>query len=93
MKIYIINDVNDYLNVWYPRNINSSLIHLYPCLTKRCPEPGWGYSSTGKNDIYNYCQSDKSWNMTELEECICKFYFEIKTQYKQYINSFHESLS
>ena len=56
-------------------------MHLKLCLTKRCPEPGWGYSSTGKNDIYNYCQSDKSWNMTELEECICKFYFESKTLY------------
>ena len=38
-----------------------------------CPKKGWGYPTTGFSEIYSYCQADKTWNLTSVEECICKF--------------------
>ena len=38
-----------------------------------CPEPGWGYPSNGLNEMYSICQSDKSWNITSLDDCECKY--------------------
>ncbi len=38
----------------------------------RCQKAGWGFPSTGLPNISNVCQADKTWNLTKLEDCICK---------------------
>ena len=43
-----------------------------------CPKQGWGYPSNGASEVYSICQADKSWNVTFVEECICKSFFFIK---------------
>ena len=40
----------------------------------RCPVDGWGFPSTGEKEVINYCQASKSWNFTNIEDCICKSY-------------------
>ena len=42
-------------------------------ITYFCPEEGWGFPSNGKNEIVSTCQSDKTWNVTTIEECVCEF--------------------
>ena len=37
-----------------------------------CTEPGWGYPSNGLNEMYSMCLSDKTWNLTSVDECECK---------------------
>jgi hypothetical protein len=37
-----------------------------------CDKPGWGFPSIGQSESFNECQADKSWTLTEIEECICK---------------------
>ena len=35
-----------------------------------CERPGWGYPSNGQSQKINYCQADKTWNLTAVEECV-----------------------
>ena len=34
--------------------------------------PGWGYPSNGLSNITVVCQGDQTWNITEVEDCVCK---------------------
>ena len=36
-------------------------------VTYSCPLLGWGYPSNGFSSVVNYCQSDKKWNLTTVE--------------------------
>ena len=38
----------------------------------RCKVDGWGFPSTGLSEVINFCQANKKWNFTNVEECICK---------------------
>ena len=38
-----------------------------------CTEPGWGYPSNGLNEMFSMCLSDKTWNLTYVDECECKY--------------------
>ena len=38
-----------------------------------CEKAGWGYPSNGQSEQINFCQADKTWNLTEIENCVCKF--------------------
>ncbi len=40
--------------------------------TFRCQKLGWGFPSTGLSRTVSVCQADKTWNLTQLEDCICK---------------------
>ena len=53
-------------------NATSSKKVLF-CYRDRCQKAGWGYPSTGLSNVSNICQADKTWNLTKLEDCICKF--------------------
>lgn len=37
-----------------------------------CDKNGWGYPSNGLSEMFNECQADKTWTLTEIEQCICK---------------------
>ena len=43
-----------------------TIVHYY------CQKQGWGFPSTGKSEAWSICQADKSWNLTSVEDCICK---------------------
>ena len=69
-----------YQTVWKTREINYTInqfdeyFFIYHQVIKySCPKAGWGYPSNGASEIYSICQADKSWNVTFVEECICKY--------------------
>ena len=51
----------------------SRIFFIYQVIKYSCPKAGWGYPSNGASEIYSICQADKSWNVTFVEECICKY--------------------
>ena len=85
-KSYILNNLK-----WISEDILSLMSSTF--VSNRCPQPGWGYPSSGEQNCYNYCQSTKAWNMTYLEECICKCiegsrkFFSAKTYFR--VNIIH----
>ena len=45
-----------------------------------CSKDGWGFPSNGKTEAFSQCQADKSWNLTSIDDCVCKIHF-----YTEYI--------
>ena len=39
-----------------------------------CETEGWGYPSNGLSEMYAVCQANKEWNLTYVEECVCKYF-------------------
>ena len=44
-------------------------------ITYSCPLQGWGFPADGSNSLINFCQSDKRWNLTSIDSCVCKYTF------------------
>ena len=38
-------------------------------LKNRCPRSGWGFPTSGDKEVWNYCQANKKWNLTAVEDC------------------------
>ena len=57
------------MNDWDGQNKSfQSVISYY------CQKPGWGFPSNGQSEMINYCQADKTWNLTVIENCVCEFF-------------------
>ena len=62
-----VNNDNKGMYDWDGQNKSfGALIRYY------CDLPGWGFPSSGGNEMYNECQADKSWSLTEIDDCICE---------------------
>lgn len=48
---------------------NKSFGHI---IRYHCRLEGWGYPGNGLTEMYSMCQANKNWNLTEVENCICK---------------------
>ena len=42
-------------------------------VTYWCPEPGWGFPSSGESETVSTCMETKEWSVTAVEECVCEF--------------------